>query len=105
MIVRGIGPYQKGFLPYGVGQYFNSITPIQTFWPFNSELPRPYKIDPFHFGEYAYLILSNQTDTAEENAPMLMTSSETEANPGSKTRMGNLPLRQCRFRRFLAPHT
>jgi hypothetical protein len=33
---------------------------------------------------------------------MLMTSSETEANPVSKTRMGNLPLWQCRFLRSVA---
>jgi hypothetical protein len=50
-------------------------------------------------------MLSNQADTAEENAPMLMTSSETEANPGSKTRMGNLPSWQRRFVRSPATHT
>jgi hypothetical protein len=33
---------------------------------------------------------------------MLMTSSETEANPGSKTRMGHLPLWQRRFLRSVA---
>jgi hypothetical protein len=60
-------------------------------------LLRQYKIDPFHIGEYAYLILSNQADTAEENAAMLMTSNETESGSGSKIRMDNPLLRQRRF--------
>lgn len=89
--------YQKGFVPFGVGLYFDSITPLQGIRLFNSELPRVYKIDPFHFSGYAYLILSNQADTAEEHAKMLMTSSETETDPASKIRTRQLPLRQHRF--------
>jgi hypothetical protein len=89
--------YQKGFIPFGVGLYFDSITPLQGFRLFNSELPRAYKIDPFHFCDYAYLILSNQADTAEEHAKMLMTSSETETDPASKIRARHLPMRQRRL--------
>jgi hypothetical protein len=91
--------YQKGFIPFEVGLYFDSITPHQGIRLFNSELPRAYKIDPFHFCDYAYLILSNQADTAEENAKMLMTSSEAETDPASMPRMRHLPLRQSRFAR------
>jgi hypothetical protein len=89
--------YQKGFIPFEVGLYFDSITPHQGIRLFNSELPRAYKIDPFHFCDYAYLILSNQADTAEEHAKMLTTSSEAETDPASKTRTCQLPLRQHRF--------
>jgi hypothetical protein len=39
----------KGFLPFEVGLYFNSITPIHDIRFINSELPHEYKIDPFHF--------------------------------------------------------
>jgi hypothetical protein len=49
LIHLDIGALPKGFLPFEVGLYFNSITPIHDIRSINSELPREYKIDPFHF--------------------------------------------------------
>ncbi|MGF9759705.1 hypothetical protein AAII07_31370, partial [Microvirga sp. 0TCS3.31] len=56
------------------GRSFVCITGI-----INSKFRKTYKMHPFRFSWNAYLILSNQAATDEENANMLMNPRETRS--------------------------